>query len=145
LRLGLVGDVKPKLSHAAPARDLFVSPVFRARRSYVERSCDLWFILSSTHGLLHPDQVVEPYLKTITGASMPVKVKWSARVLWQLDHAWDGWRDTIVEIHAGADYRSFGLTEGLYDRGARVEVPTEHLSGGAQLAFYRGELGVGPA
>src|SRR5664280_3570422 len=32
-----------------------------ARRTYVERSCDEWWILPALHGLVHPDEVLEPY------------------------------------------------------------------------------------
>jgi hypothetical protein len=41
--------VKKKEDHELPARDLYVSPLFRGRREYVERSCDRWFILSALH------------------------------------------------------------------------------------------------
>jgi hypothetical protein len=136
VRLGLVGDVKTMQVHPVAARDLFLSPLFEARRRYVERHCDVWYILSARHGLLHPDQVVGPYRGMLSLHSRPTKEKWAARVLWQLDHAWDYWKDTVVEIHAGADFRNFGLTDGLVDRGAKFEVPAEHLTGGGQLAFY---------
>jgi hypothetical protein len=42
----------------------------------------------------------------------------------------------VFEIHAGADYRDFGLADGLLQRGAVVTVPTLGLSQGRQLAFY---------
>lgn len=122
-----------------PARDLYSSRLFLARRRYVEQTCDVWYILSAAHGLLHPDQVVMPYDRTLIGATRAAKEKWVGRLLWQLDQAWTNWWDTTVEIHAGAAYRSFGLMEGLYDRGAHVSVPVEHLSGGAQLAYYSAE------
>ena len=43
---------------------------------------------------------------------------------------------TFFEIHAGSDYRDFGLTDGLLLRGALVVVPTLGLTQGRQLAFY---------
>src|SRR5262245_15709354 len=103
MRLGLVGDVKVKQAEPVPARALFLSPLFVARRKHVERTCDLWFILSAEHGLLHPDQVVGPYKRLLSYEGRAAKEKWAARVLWQLDHAWDYWKSTTVEIHAGAD------------------------------------------
>jgi hypothetical protein len=42
----LVGCVKTKLSHAAAARDLYISPLFRKQRAYAEGSGSPWFILS---------------------------------------------------------------------------------------------------
>lgn len=49
MRIGPGGFGKSKLSQSAPARDLYVSLLFRARREWVERSCDTWFILSAEH------------------------------------------------------------------------------------------------
>lgn len=41
-RVGLVGCVKQKLHHPATAADLYVSPLFRGRRRYVERTSSSW-------------------------------------------------------------------------------------------------------
>lgn len=136
MRIGLIGDVKTKRDVRAPARELFTSPLFQARRSYAERVCDIWFILSAQHGLLHPDQVVAPYDRSLAGADRATKEQWARRSLWQIDQAWREWRDTIVEFHAPEEYRSFGLVDGLEQRGAVVLVPAEHFGGGEQLAFY---------
>lgn len=57
----LVGCGKAKRENAAPARDLYTSSYFAAKRNYVERSGREWYVLSAKHGLLDPDEVVEPY------------------------------------------------------------------------------------
>ena len=61
----MVGCVKQKALTARPARDLYVSALFEGRRVFVERSCSEWWILSALHGLIHPDQVLEPYDVTL--------------------------------------------------------------------------------
>jgi hypothetical protein len=43
---------------------------------------------------------------------------------------------TVIEIHAGADYRDWGLVDGLFARGLLVEIPAEGLRSGEQLQFY---------
>ena len=43
----------------------------------------------------------------------------------------------VFEIHAGAEYRDFGLVEGLRVRNCPVEVPTEGMRIGEQLRFYK--------
>jgi hypothetical protein len=43
----------------------------------------------------------------------------------------------VFEIHAGAEYREFGLLDGLRDRGCLVEIPTERMRIGEQLRFYK--------
>ena len=43
--MGLVGCVKEKAGSPRPAKDLYVSTLFSGRRSFVERSCEQWWIL----------------------------------------------------------------------------------------------------
>lgn len=136
MRVGLVGCVKSKQSSPATARDLYTSALFRFRRAFVERSCEAWYVLSAEHGLVSPDRVLVPYDKTLSGARRDTKRRWSDQVLSQIDALGLDLANTLFEIHAGAEYRDFGLVAGLEGRGARVEVPTAHLSQGQQLAFY---------
>jgi hypothetical protein len=60
-RLGPIGCVKEKRSQPSKARDLYVSTLFVGRRRYVEFTCDLWWVLSAAHGLVDPDDCLEPY------------------------------------------------------------------------------------
>lgn len=135
VRVGLVGCVKTKIDRPAPAEDLYVSALFRGRRAFVEATCDRWFILSAKHGLVAPDDVLEPYEETLNGKSVASKRGWASGVLEQLRATIDI-SDTTFEIHAGAEYRAFGLVDGLRQHGAAVDVPAEHLGQGEQLAFY---------
>lgn len=61
----LVGCCKTKLRHAAPARELYCSPLFRLCRAWAERHADAWAILSARYGVVRPDNVIEPYDTTI--------------------------------------------------------------------------------
>lgn len=137
-RIGLVGCVKQKRSVPSPARDLYVSNLFLGRRAYVECSCDTWWVLSAAHGLVHPGQVLEPYDVTLKNASRAERRRWSEQVLRALDEEAGIGPDDVVEIHAGAEYRDFGLTAGLRLRGAEVVIPTEGMPIGKQLQFYKG-------
>lgn len=67
--------------------------------------------------------------------------EWSDRVLTSLaEHV--GLRPgEVVEIHAGSEYRDFGLVQGLQQRGVTVVVPAVGMPLGRQLAFYRDEAG----
>jgi hypothetical protein len=129
--------VKSKLGHAAPAKELYVSPLFRGRRAFVERTCHRWFILSAEHGLVHPDQVLAPYDRTLTNASVAERRAWSRRVADALERELSSVAGLYFEVHAGAAYLNHGLVEILGRRGARIENPTEGLSLGEQLCFYR--------
>ena len=138
-RIGLVGCVKSKLGKAAEAQDLYTSPLFRGRRWYVERSCDRWFVLSAKHGLVDPMKVLEPYDHTLKDERIADRRRWSASVLIALKTELGSLGSTVFEIHAGNEYRAYGLEAGIREMGGEVVVPTEGFSLGQQLAFYNSE------
>lgn len=139
MRIGLVGCVKTKWIHPAPAQDLYISTLFKGRRKYVENSCDRWFVLSAKHGLVNPSEVIEPYDVALTEKSNTYRVDWSRQVVKQIQDELGELFDVTFEIHAGAAYRNYGLLEGLLDLGARVEVPTGDQRLGKLLSFYSDE------
>lgn len=136
-RIGLVGCVKEKTASATQAGHLYTSALFTGRRCYVEHSCDEWWILSAAHGLVHPDIVLAPYDVTLTKVSRAERRRWSAAVLQSAVAAIHPRPRDIFEIHAGAEYRDFGLVEGLLGIGCSVEIPTHGMPIGQQLRFYR--------
>jgi hypothetical protein len=137
MRIGLVGCVKSKVERPAPARGLYTSPLFLGRRRAVEGSCDRWFVLSALHGLLRPDEVVEPYDLAMADVPRPKRREWSIRVLESLRRELGPLGGSTFEIHAGADYADFGLVDGLRAAGSHVEQPTKGMTFGVQLAWYR--------
>ncbi len=77
----LVACVAGKLDHPAPARELYTSPWFQKARAYVERQGGQWFILSAKHGLIGPEEVIEPYDETLARMSAAARRLWGARVI----------------------------------------------------------------
>lgn len=141
MRVGLVGCVKSKRSYAAPAKDLYTSPLFVGRRRCVEQTCDRWYILSALHGLVRPDDELAPYDRTLTEASTPQRRRWSENVIRQLEEEFVSLKGLAFDLHAGAAYARFGLEGGLRARGATVSTPTAGLPLGRQLAYYAGGCG----
>jgi len=137
--------VKSKQPVGARARDLYTSALFRGRRAYVERTCDRWFVLSAAHGLLDPDQMIEPYDVALKDALPSARSEWAAEVLRSIDETVGDLGEHVFEVHAGSAYRDHGLVEGLRGRGAGVEIPTEGLNQGRQLAFYARANAVEPS
>jgi hypothetical protein len=135
-RVGLVGCVKQQGARAA-AQDLFVSPLFRARRAYVERTCGRWYVLSALHGLVAPGAELAPYDLKLKSLSQAERRAWSERVLTQLEAELGDLSASTFEIHAGASYTNEGLVRGLRARGAAVELPAAGLGEAQELAFYR--------
>jgi hypothetical protein len=135
-RVGLVGCVRQQAARRAAAQDLFVSPLFRARRTYVERTCGRWYVLSALHGLVAPDEELAPYDLKLKGLSQAERRAWSERVLTQLEAELGALKGLTFEIHAGASYTNEGLVRGLRARGAAVELPAVGLGEAQELAFY---------
>jgi hypothetical protein len=136
-RIGLVGCVKEKASGPCRAQDLYLSALFEGRRAYVKQRCDQWWILSAEHGLVHPEEILAPYDITLKHAGSATRRRWSQKVLTAIDDLVLPRPGDVFEIHAGAEYREFGLVVGLLDRACDVAVPTEGMPIGKQLQFYK--------
>ena len=131
----LVGCVKRKLDAPAPARELYTSPLFRKERDYAEQAGVPWFILSAEHGLVAPDQVLEPYDLRLSKTSREYRRTWGARVVEQLREAVGSVAGKAIEIHAGSAY-SDAIRVLLSRQGATVIEPLAGLTMGARLAWY---------
>lgn len=131
----LVGCVKTKLDHAAPARDLYTSALFRKQRAYAEASRLPWFVLSAEHGLVDPSRVIEPYELHLAATPRAYRAAWGRQVVADLSSALGGLDRRVVEIHAGAAYVD-AIRSGLAAGGATVVEPLAGLTMGERLAWY---------
>lgn len=136
-RIGLIGCVKSKRNVPTRASELYTSALFVGRKRWVSASCSHWFILSAKHGLVAPNQILEPYDETLTTKGQSARRLWSSQVLAQLREVLGEVGQYDYEIHAGAAYVAYGLRTGLISSGANVSLPSEGLTLGQQLAFYR--------
>jgi hypothetical protein len=128
----LVSCVKSKLSHPAPARELYTSVWFQKVRNIVEASGARWFVLSSRYGLVAPDVEIAPYDYTLYALGVSERKVWAANVLDKLlPEIASEKRVVMFAIHR---YREF-LIEPLRQRGIEVEVPMANLTRGEQLAW----------
>lgn len=130
IRVALVSCVKQKRGTAAPARDLYVSQLFRGLRRYAETHADSWYILSAEHGVLRPEQVIEPYERTLNKMRKRDRIAWAERVQQQLAELLPA--EASVILLAGLRYRE-EIVPFLLKRGVPVSVPLEGLSFGQQL------------
>jgi predicted glycosyl hydrolase (DUF1957 family) len=127
MRIALVACCGQKLDRAAPAGELYTSPLFRKAASYA-RTFDRWYILSAKHGLLRPDVVVEPYDCTLLGMRKVDRLAWGRRVFDQMTT--EGIAGVEFVALAGAKY-----TEPLVRVGLPVKTPLKGLGIGQQLAW----------
>ena len=118
----LVSCGRRKKSHAVPAKELYVSARFQRARISVEATGCLWFVISAEHGLLGPDEIIDPYDKTLKGAPPKARKEWAEKVKGQMDkHLPDG---EIIVILAEEDYYK-DLIPYLKERFAHVMIPEE--------------------
>lgn len=111
MRVGLISCSAGKLDHRAPAAELYTGPIFRAARAWITNRGELgaWAILSAKHGLVLPDQELDPYDVSLSSLSFPELKAWGERTQAQLVARWG--RDAIYTVLAGSDYRQ--ATRGL--------------------------------
>lgn len=130
--LVLVSCTKAKLRRPARASDLYCSPGFRMKKAIVANAGADWLILSAKHGVVRPDDVIEPYDETLTNAGVAHRKSWSRRVLGDLLPIAKGHGKVIC--FAGRSYTEF-LTPALRDAGVEVLEPLRGLRQGEQLAW----------
>ncbi len=125
--IGLVGCCGEKLLHAAPAVQLYRSPLFLKASAYASRQYDRWFILSALYGLVEPSAVIAPYDVTLPRCDEP----WGLKVFSQL--AALKLSGETFSVHAGSRY-----VEPLRGLLSLVE-PLKGLGIGQRLAWYAGK------
>lgn len=130
-----MGCVKSKRSHGAPAKDLYISDYFAKMRGYAEATGLPWFILSAEHGLVHPEQWLEPYERYLPNATREYRDQWGQRVVTQLERTIGPLAGRVLDVHAGRAYVD-ALTKGLAGTGATVIDQLQGLSFGRRLSWY---------
>ncbi|HEX8997621.1 MAG TPA: hypothetical protein VF812_16460 [Ktedonobacterales bacterium] len=84
-RIGLVAAAKARRGGILRARDQYdLSPVFRRARDYCERGGMEWYILSGSHFLLPPHQVIGPDDAFVHALSAEQRADWATEVTLRL-------------------------------------------------------------
>lgn len=135
IRVGLVGCSAQKLAAAAPARELYVSQLFRKASAYAEATCDRWYVLSAKHGLIHPDTVIKPYDMRLGTRTGPDMTAWGALVREQLTEALNGADNPTLVALCGSQYRT-----ALNGAPWPSETPMQGMGIGRQLGYLTTEL-----
>lgn len=118
MRVALIACGSQKLPSAAPAKDLYTGNLFRLSRAWV---CDsgtypsgatrpprlgtlfsAWGVLSAKHGLLLPDQIVEPYDVSLSNFSRDERAEWAKSVVQEIVDEWGA--ATIYTVLSGRMY-----------------------------------------
>lgn len=78
--LHLVSGGSRQRPMADAARDLYDGLWFRSARALAEQGGGPWFILSARHGVLHPEERVQPYADRLEGRSAAAMRAWTGLV-----------------------------------------------------------------
>ncbi len=148
MRYILIGCSKLKIptpTRAVRAEDLYCSDLFKKRRRYAERQCELspdtsWFILSAYYGMINPWVPIKDYDHTIMEKSKLSRAAWHLTVALSVCNEPDD-NDSLpknihVEIHAGKHY-SHPLAEMLVKFGFNVTTPCDGMEIGELLHEYK--------
>jgi hypothetical protein len=134
-RAVLIPCVSQKLPHAALAKDLYVSSLFKFCLRYAQTlKPDVVFVLSAKYGLVALDQQLEPYNDTLNTKRDAEIRQWAQGVLQQLRSKIDLERDTVIFL-AGEKYRRH-----LISQIRHTEIPLSGLTIGRQLQFLKQAL-----
>jgi len=127
----LVGCTKTKREYPAEARDLYdESPLFRKRRCVARLRGDWWGILSAEHGLVRPENWLEPYDTYIGNVDSE---GWAEKVLDVLLDDLARHDDPSVRIFAGKKYVD-PLVPDLEAEGYEVLDPLRGLMPGQRMS-----------
>ncbi len=133
-RIALVSCVKTKATSKVPAKDMYLSPLFKGMRRYAEQNADAWYILSAEYGLLTPENVIDPYECTLNDMPKRERAAWAERVKPRLLEVLPA--GAAVIILAGERHRE-GLVPFLEAHGFSVEIPMFGLPFGSQLGWLK--------
>lgn len=132
MTLHLIACSAGKLDHAAPARLLYTSDLFRKSVAYAETLGAPWIILSALHGVVEPDTVLEPYDVTLLGMSRREREQWGS---FAADGLWR-WSNREFVMLAGAAYREPMMESQIWRaRGYQATAPMAGLGIGEQKAW----------
>jgi cytoplasmic iron level regulating protein YaaA (DUF328/UPF0246 family) len=134
MRVVLISCVAKKKDSRSPAKDMYVSPLFKGAYQYARKlGADRIFILSAKYGLLEENDMIEPYNETLNDKPVSEVKEWAARVLAALSKKTNLQTDEFIFL-AGERYRRFLIGNML-----RVSVPLKDKPIGEQLKFYKKE------
>jgi hypothetical protein len=101
--VGVVSCGSVKLDKAAPARDLYCGRFFQVCSKFVEPRSDRWIILSAKHGVLDPDEIIDPYDLSLRKMSKERYRFWQLQARIEIEEQFPS--ATFLAV-AGENYRS---------------------------------------
>ncbi|MBF6590912.1 MAG: hypothetical protein IVW57_10350 [Ktedonobacterales bacterium] len=133
--IGLIAAPKRRRGGICRAREQYdPSPVFRRARDYCEREYGEWYILSTTHGLLAPRQVVGAEAPALHALAAGERWRWAERVAAQMRERIERSAEPLTFVlYASQAYAELLLRAAPF---AHLEQPLAGLGLGGRLHWY---------
>lgn len=134
----LVSCVALKRDGQHAAKDLYTSIWFGKVKCTVEDTKRPWFILSSLYGLVHPDDVIATYEKTLNSMRKAERLRWADSVFADMLGQEEFQDATEIVFVAGHRYRADLIPlirEYWPDK--KITIPMEGLQIGYQLQWLK--------
>lgn len=132
----LVGCGADKRDEACAAKNLYTSDYFTKKRDFAELYGDDWYITSAKHHILHPDEEIEPYDKSLTNMSAAERRAWGSDASDQLREL-DWEHVDIVVLLMGQLYIE-PIEPTLETFPVTIGYPFEHTEGnGEQISWLK--------
>lgn len=83
--IGLVGcGLQRMADRPVKARSMYKGSLSKMALKWAERNCETWFVISSGHHLVTPDQTIEPYSIWLREMPEDDRIAWGQTVIWQI-------------------------------------------------------------
>jgi hypothetical protein len=112
----LISCSKTKLTETAPARELYTGKLFQKAVAWAERQQHPWFIISALHGLVIPNQHLQPYDYSLKMLRIREQESWAQRTIGQ------------VTRYASAGSHAFLIMPELYRRHIETALLRHNIS-----------------
>ena len=136
MRIALISCAAKKQNGPAMAKDMYISPLFKAAYRYAKLKADKIFILSAnakngSYGLLEETDWIEPYNETLNTKPVDDIKEWAKNIIVALSQKADLQNDEFILL-AGDKYRKY-----LIGSFSHFSIPILKMPIGKQLQFYK--------
>jgi hypothetical protein len=135
-RLVLISCSKSKKNYRCPAKELYSeSPTYQKKLRLAHLQDAEVYILSAKHGLVHPDQILEPYDKTLSDDNTSQQKAWARKVFQQMNAKKILNNVSEVVFYAGQTYSDRLAKLIATQKKVKVKRPLEGLGSGLQELY----------
>jgi len=116
-----------KRARRSPARELYASRLFQTSVRWAEAQGLPWVVLSAKHGIVEPDQELDPYDESLASMTPAQRREWGARIRQELANRYGV--ATFFVVLGGEHYRAPFANRMPFWRNVYGELSRRHRCG----------------